>query len=216
MCFFFFFSSSSSSIAILVFVSLTIQAISAFTIAPTCIGRSGSARSDYGTESTSSPFLALSSSSSPNEMDVSDLGLTMDDLNAPLPSELLRGIETTGYDSTSRISTVQDDACMWTESPESMKATLAIPGLRGQPSMCLSVLTSTNTISVTAFGRVVWSCILRGTVKPDTAVFDCKDGADMIPIIEYEVKKDNSSAGDPTDDERWGGFILQIGEDSIL
>ena len=90
-----------------------------------------------------------------------------------------------------------------------MKVTLAIPGLRVQPAMCLSVLTASNTISVTAFGRVVWSCILKGTVKPDTATFETTDGADMVPMIEYEVEKDDTS-------ERWGGFILQIGEDSIL
>lgn len=142
-------------------------------------------------------------------LDVSDLGLTMDDLEAPLPSELLGGISTAGYESTSRIPSVQDDACMWTECPKKMQATLAIPGLRGQPAMCLSVLTATNTVSVSAFGQVVWSCILRGEVKPETATFEAKEGAGMIPTIEYEVEKSDSS-------ERWGGFILQIGEDSIL
>jgi hypothetical protein len=154
-------------------------------------------------------IIKLASSSSPNEIDVSDLSLTMDDLDAPLPSQLLQGITTTGYESTSRISSVKDDACMWTESPEKMQATLAIPGLRGQPAMCLSTLTASNTLSVTAFGQVVWSCILRGGVKPETVVFEAKESADMIPIIEYEVEKSEP-------DERWGGFILQVGEDSIL
>lgn len=143
------------------------------------------------------------------QIDVSDLGLTMDDLNAPLPDQFLDGIETSGYESTSRIETVQDDACMWTELPDSMKVTLAIPGLRGQPAMCLSVLTATNTLSITAFGRVVWSCILRGNVKPETASFEAQEGSDMIPIVTFEVDKAKSG-------ERWGGFILQIGEDSIL
>jgi hypothetical protein len=31
----------------------------------------------------------------------------------------------------------------------------------------------------------------------------------MIPVVEYEVKKAEQG-------KRWGGFILQIGEDSIL
>ena len=154
-------------------------------------------------------IIKLASFSSPNEIDISDLGLTMDDLDAPLPSEILQGIATTGYESTSRISSVQDDACIWTESPKTMQATLAIPGLQGQPATCLSTLTASNTLSVTAFGMVVWSCILRGEVKPETAVFVAKESADMIPIIEYELEK--SEPG-----ERWGGFILQIGEDSIL
>jgi hypothetical protein len=156
--------------------------------------------------------LALSSSSSNNDegIDVSDLGLTMDDLNAPLPSELLGGIQTTGYQSTSRIS--NDDACMWTESPTTMKVVLTIPGLRGQPAMCLSTLTSINTLSITAFGRVVWSCILREEVQPDTATFEAKEASSsssMIPVVEYEVNKAEPG-------KRWGGFILQIGEDSIL
>lgn len=98
-------------------------------------------------------FLRESESSS-QQIDVSDLGLTMDDLNAPLPEGFLEGVELSGYESTSRISTVQDDACMWTETPDKIKATLSIPGLRGQPSMCLSVLTASNTVSITAFGRV--------------------------------------------------------------
>ena len=45
------------------------------------------------------------------EIDVSDLGLTMDDLNAPLPKDLFQVIETSGYESTSRIPSVDDDAC---------------------------------------------------------------------------------------------------------
>lgn len=145
--------------------------------------------------------------SSPKEIDVSDLGLTMEDLDAPLPNEF--DVTTTGYQSTSRLPDVQDDACFWNESAKKMQATLAIPGLRGQPAMSLSVLTSKNTISVSAFGRVVWSCILRGEVKPESATFNVEDGSDMIPVIEYEVEKNEEG-------ERWSGFILQIGEDSIL
>lgn len=152
-----------------------------------------------------------SSNESPQtrQIDVSDLGLTMDDMNAPLPSNFLQAVETSGYESTSRLPDVNDDACYWTETDSSMKATLAIPGLRGQPAMCLSVLTATNTVSVTAFGRVVWSCILRGRVKPETAKFESEEGSNMIPIVRFEAKKEDYG-------ERWGGFILQIGEDSIL
>jgi hypothetical protein len=88
----------------------------------------------------------------------------------------------------SRISSIKDGACMWTESPKT-QATLAIPGLQGQPAMCLSTLTASNTLSVTAFGWVVWSCILRGEVKLETGVFEAKESTDMIPIMEYEVEK---------------------------
>jgi hypothetical protein len=148
-------------------------------------------------------------SSSTTSVDVSDLGLTMADLNVPLPEGFLEGIEMTGYESTSSDPGINDDGCMWTETPEKMTVVFAITGLRGQPSMCFDTLTSTNTVSISAFGRVVWSCILRGNVKPETAVAETRDGADSIPIIEFEVEK--ATTGD-----RWGGFILQIGEDSLL
>ena len=142
------------------------------------------------------------------EVDVSDLGLTMDDLNAPLPAELLQGIATSGYESTSRIPSIQDDACMWTEEESLLKVTLAIPGLRGQPAAALAVEFATNTVSIMAFGMVVWSAILRGQVKPESCKFETSDGPDMIPVIDIQVEK--------ADSERWGGFILQIGENSIL
>jgi hypothetical protein len=165
-------------------------------------------------QSKSDDASSSSSSGTPvTSIDVSNLGLTMEDLNAPLPSEVLQGVATTGYESTSRIEDVQDNACQWTETVTSVGATLTIPGLRGQPSMALSVMTSTNTISIAAFGRIVWSCILRGQVLPETATFDAKDGLDMIPVIEYKVQK---AVADGGNNERWGGFILQIGEDSIL
>lgn len=158
------------------------------------------------------PVLRSSKDDSGNDIisiDVSDLGLTMEDLNAPLPEGFLQGIETSGYESTSRLPDVNDDACMWNETPEKMTVTLAIPGLRGQPSMCFDTLTAKSTMSVSAFGRVVWSCILRGEVKPETAVTTTRDGPDFIPIIEYEVEKANPN-------KRWGGFILQVGEDSLI
>lgn len=133
----------------------------------------------------------------------------MEDLNAPLPSGVLESIATTGYESTSRISSVQDDACMWTENGPSMKVTLAIPGLRGQPPACISVLCAKNTVSISAFGRVVWSTILRGEVLPETLKFEARDGPGMIPVLELDLQKADAST-------RWDGFILQIGEDSIL
>ena len=46
-------------------------------------------------------------------------------------------------------------------------------------------------------------------------VEDCsfltEDGADGVPIIQLNIKKRDTDAA-----SRWGGFILQIGEDSIL
>jgi hypothetical protein len=147
------------------------------------------------------------------EIDVSDLGLTMDDFNAPLPKEFFQVAETSGYESTSKIPSVKDDACFWTETPTDISVILAIPGLRGQPPMAMSVLTSTNTISVSVFGRIVWSAILRGETLPHTATFEAREGSDFIPIIEYTVQKAETGT---SGNRRWDGFILQVGEDSLL
>ena len=144
-----------------------------------------------------------------NQIDVSDLGLTMEDLNAPMPPGFFGSIATTGYQSTSKIDSVQDDACMWTEQGPSMKVTLAIPGLRGQPSGSLSVLCSKNSVSVSSFGRVVWSAVLRGEVLPETLTFEALDGPDMTPVLELDLQKADAGT-------RWDGFILQIGENSLL
>lgn len=144
-----------------------------------------------------------------NDVDVSDLGLTMEDLNQPLPQELLQGISSTGYESTSRLPSVEDDGCEWTETADEISVKLRVPGLRGQPAAAASVLFSTTTISVSFFGRVVWSAILRGTIDPDASQFESEDGTEMIPLIKIQVAKAAAS-------ERWGGFILQVGEDSLI
>jgi hypothetical protein len=144
-----------------------------------------------------------------NEVDVSDLNLCIDDLTAPLPEAFAQSIQASGYESTSRIPSISDDACGWTEDALGLQVTLAIPGLRGQPSASLAVLCASNTCTITAFGYVVWSCVLRGMVKPESLQYTINDGIDMIPIIEVHVEKASPH-------ERWGGFILQVGENSLI
>ena len=141
-------------------------------------------------------------------IDVSDLGLTMDDLNAPLPEEAFQ-LTKSGTESTSRVPGVEDDGCVWEETANSMEVTLSIPGLRGQPPSALALDITKNTVTITAFGYAVWSCILRGNCDPETVSFSATDGADMVPLITTSVKKLDKS-------QRWDGFILQCGEDSIL
>mmetsp|Transcript_26562 Transcript_26562/g.56503 ORF Transcript_26562/g.56503 Transcript_26562/m.56503 type:complete len:201 (-) Transcript_26562:491-1093(-) len=141
-------------------------------------------------------------------IDVSDLGLTMADLDKQIPIHDF-SFESSGYQSTSRIPDVNDSGCFWSENPEDVDVTLRIPGLRGQPAEALSVLFSTTTVSVTAFGRTVWSCIQMGISDTDDCTFLTEEGEDGIPIIQLNVKKRDT-------EERWGGFVLQIGEDSIL
>lgn len=99
--------------------------------------------------------------SSDGGIDVSDLGLTMEDLDAPLPDKMFQ-VTTSGTESTSRIPNVQDDGCVWEEGLDTMDVTLSIPGLRGQPPAALSLDITKNTSTITAFGMAVWSCILRG------------------------------------------------------
>ena len=166
---------------------------------------------------------SIASSSSDNEVseapisiDVSDLGLTMDDLDKPIPSELLGDFKVvaSGMQSTSRIESIDDEGCLWEESADLIGATLSIEGLRGQPVAAMDVAFSTTTCTVTVFGYAVWSCLLKGECIPESAVTKIQDGYDMTPLITLSVAKKKDEAGVPL--ERWGGFIDAIGEDSIL
>lgn len=141
-------------------------------------------------------------------IDVSDLGLTLADLEKKIPIHNF-SFESSGYQSTSRIPDVNDDGCYWVENAEDLDVTLRIPGLRGQPAEALSVLFSTTTTSITAFGRIVWSAIQMGISDTDDCTSLSMDGEDGVPVIQLNVRKRDL-------DERWGGFILQVGEDSIL
>ena len=64
----------------------------------------------------------------PLSMDVSDLGVTMDDLKAPISDVM--DVEASGCESTSRIS--PDSGCVWSETASRMEVcsapAAAIPG----------------------------------------------------------------------------------------
>ena len=62
---------------------------------------------------------------------------------------------------------------------------------------------------MTAFGRAVWSCVMRGEIDMDASTAEAADGADMLPVLRVSAKKRAGAA-------RWGGFIRSVGEDSIL
>jgi hypothetical protein len=161
----------------------------------------------------STSFLSTSKSNNENDstsIDVSDLNITLDDLKKPIPKEMLyETFQLAGYQSTSRIPNVDDKGCYWVENENDLDVTLQIPGLRGQPAASLSVLFSTTTVSITAFGRVVYSVIQMGFSDPDDCSFITEDGEGMMPIVQMNIKKRDVG-------ERWGGFILDVGEDSIL
>ena len=134
----------------------------------------------------------------------------MDDLETPLP-DLAGGssIATSGCESTSRLPGSDDSGCRWEETAERIEARLSIPGLRGQPAAAMGVEVTSATATITAFGRVVWSCVLRGACVPDTLTFSAEDGTGMLPEISISIGKAEPG-------KRWGGLIASIGEDSIL
>jgi hypothetical protein len=144
-------------------------------------------------------------------IDVSDLGLTLDDFDVTFPKSSNGGIQitTSGYESTSNIPSVDDNGLLWEEDSNIVGVNLSIPGLRGQPIAAMDVAITSNTCTVTVFGYAVWSCLLRGECLPESSSFQIEDGKDMMPLITLSVEKKNSA-------KRWDGFILSIGEDSIL
>eukprot|EP00536_Pseudo-nitzschia_multiseries_P016068 jgi/Psemu1/44826/gm1.44826_g len=170
-----------------------------------CASPSPTARSSSSGNTESAPVTSI---------DVSDLGLTMEDLDKPIPKELFGDfkVTTSGYQSTSRIESVDDEGCLWEESGDAIDVSLSIEGLRGQPVAAMDVAFSKTTCTVTVFGYAVWSCLLKGECVPESATHQIQEGHDRIPLITASIVKKKESASD----ERWGGFIDTIGEDSIL
>ncbi|KAJ1623618.1 hypothetical protein T492DRAFT_912459 [Pavlovales sp. CCMP2436] len=143
-------------------------------------------------------------------IDVSDLGLTMADLERDLPPSVGGGssLVTSGVESSSGLAPRRDEGIAWKETYDLMECTLTIPGLRGQPTQAMLLEMSETTATVTVFGRIIWTCILRGDVDPTSAVSSVRmDG--MQPVIELSVHK-------ASPEPRWNGFLDSIGVDSIL
>jgi hypothetical protein len=149
---------------------------------------------------------------------------------------LLASGEVRGTESTTRDEATLDKGCSWVEDAETLTAELRIPGLRGQPAGCLAAhVAATNTqvdgvhahlavqatdiqdvdrndlgtVTVMAFGRVVWGCVLRGAIVPDMTVVEAEDVAHQMPVLRVSVRK---QPGSP----RWGGFIGAIDTDCLL
>ena len=139
-------------------------------------------------------------------VDVADLGVTVEDLKRPIHPETA-SVMTEGYENTCRDGNA-DEGCRWKETLDACEVTLCIPGLRGQPAGSLAVETTPTTCTLTSFGMVVWSCVLRDRIKPATALASVADGDDAIPVVSLVVDKERSG--------RWGGFIASIGENSLL
>lgn len=157
---------------------------------------------------TSYPFFM--SDDNIQSIDVSDLGLTLDDFDVKFPTAGEGGFQITasGYESTSRIPSDDNKGLLWEEDSNAIGVNLSIPGLRGQPVAAMDVAITSNTCTVTVFGYAVWSCIFKGVCLPESSSFQIGDGNDMTPLITLSIDKKTT--------DRWDGIIASIGEDSIL
>ena len=72
----------------------------------------------------------------------------------------------------------------------------------------MAVEATETSLTVLAFGRAVWSCILQGRIQPKTAQHSAAEAMGSPPVISFSANK--ASAG------LWGGFVKSIGEDSLL
>jgi len=143
-------------------------------------------------------------------VDVSDLGLTLSDLDTPIPAgpDGPSVVLTRGVESSSGLADKQDEGISWQESRDTVEATLIIPGLRGQPAAAMLMELTETTATVTVFGRTIWSCILRGQIDPRASTSAIRlDG--LQPVIEVALAKARR-------DPRWNGFVASIGVDSVL
>lgn len=144
-------------------------------------------------------------------VDVSDLGLSLADLQKPLPAGLdaALSVASMGVESTSGLPETRDEGIAWRETFDTIEATLVIPGLRGQPAAAMLVELAETTCTITVFGRIIWSCILRGEIDPRVSEGSVKlDG--MQPVIDISMRKARPEG------ERWNGFLASIGIDSVL
>jgi hypothetical protein len=122
-----------------------------------------------------------------------------------------------GVESTSRVRG-SDQGCVWVEDDETVSVQLRLEGLRGQPAQCLAVHLQTSrdaqwrgqgTATVTAFGRIVWSCVLRGPIVVDASSTYASDGEHMLPELHFAVRKLPGA-------QRWGGFIDEIEFNTLM
>lgn len=144
-------------------------------------------------------------------VDVSDLGLSLADLQKPLPAGLDASLSVVsmGVESSSGLPEKRDEGISWRESFDMIEATLVIPGLRGQPAAAMLVELAETTCTITVFGRIIWSCILRGEIDLRASEGSVKlDG--MQPVIDISMRKAYPEG------DRWNGFLASIGVDSVL
>ena len=138
------------------------------------------------------------SKKTPISVDVSDLNLTMNDLERPLD---WASMETIGS-SSSR------DYYKWKETKTDMFIIFKHPGTRGQPAAAIDVKLTATTLTVTIFGYAVWSGILQNQIDVSRSTFEAIEGQNYQPIINIRLCK--------SVDILWNEFISSVGVDSVL
>ena len=135
-------------------------------------------------------------------VDVSDLGISMDQLYDPLDA---MSVESRG--SSKHFS--------WWEQADAVYVSMKHEGMRGQPAGAIDIQFTDTTVTVTIFGYIVWSGLLAGVADATKCEFEAKDDLnDNIPSISMKLAKRIDMVNGGTN--RWDNFITDLGQDSIL
>ena len=134
-----------------------------------------------------------------NSVDVSDLNITMSDLEKPLDDVELEfessGVSERGYYS-------------WVESLKHIEVSFSHPGIRGQPKDAILAEFTSSTLTISIFGYVTYSAVLEGPIIPEESKIEISDGDDNIPKIFLDVTK--ATPG------RWNRFVREVGANGLL
>ena len=109
-------------------------------------------------------------------IDVSDLALTLEDISKPL-TELTAAVIN------------QNSFSEWAETLDRVDINMRHPGMRGQPAGAVLVDFTPTTVTVSFFGYIVWSGILKGPIDPQQCSFRAVEGSDRIPAISLHLRK---------------------------
>ena len=129
-------------------------------------------------------------------VDVSDIGLTMEDLQVKLEDWNVKsfGTSSKGYYN-------------WVEGITMVEVEMIHPGIRGQPLEAIRVDFTSTTVTVCVFGYAVWSGVLAGSAEPSRSTYALSSNG-VQPIITFSIEK--------SDESRWNEFISSVGVDSLL
>ena len=105
----------------------------------------------------------------PNSIDVSDLGISMEDLNTPIKEIVAEsaGQSQRGYYS-------------WIESTDKMSCRWRHPGTNGQPHSAVRVDFTETTIAVFIFNYNVWTGITKGKMVPHECSFTSEEAPEGV------------------------------------